>query len=115
MAESPEIPEAKEASGRVPEASPESVRLHKEAERYDSEKSAIKTQAESLQQQAAQQSAVNDRCDRSALFLQVAVVFCSVSILARSPKLWLAGIGLGGVGITVGVTAFFRLLSRICG
>jgi len=97
---------AKDSHGNPPVPSPESVRLQKEAERYDSEKSAIKAQAESLQQQAAQQSAVNDRCDRSALFLQVAVVFCSVSILARSPKLWWAGIGLSGVGIVIGITAF---------
>jgi hypothetical protein len=99
--------QTKESSGSVSGATVESVRLQKEAERYDSEKSAIKAQAESLQQQAAQQSAVNDRCDRSALFLQVAVVLCSVSIIARRPKLLLAGIGLGGVGIAIGVTAFF--------
>ena len=35
--------------------------------------------------------AINDRCDQSALLLQIAVVVCSVSILAQSHKFWWLG------------------------
>ncbi len=84
----------------------EAERLRKVAERYDEEKGEIKKEAETLVREAKHLSAINDRCDQSSLFLQIAVVVCSVSILAKSHKFWWAGIALGGVGIAVGVTAF---------
>lgn len=85
----------------------EVARLLKESERYESEKAAIKAEAEKLHKEATVMSAVNDRCDHASLFLQLSVVFCSVSILARSHKLYWAGVVLGGVGMAIGVTAFF--------
>lgn len=83
------------------------ARLRKEADRYEAEKGEIKKKAEDLQKEAAHNSTINDRCDHASLFLQLSVVLCSVSILARSHKLWYAGIGLGLVGAVIGVTAFF--------
>lgn len=88
------------------DAKAEADRLRKEAERYESEKGDIKAKAELLQVQATLKSLINDRCDQSALFLQIAVVICSVSILAQSHKFWWAGIILGAAGIAVGATAF---------
>jgi len=82
------------------------ARLKKEAERYEQEKGDIKKEAERLHHEAAHDSSINDRCDHSSLFLQLSVVFCSVSILARSHKLWYVGILLGAVGAVIGVTAF---------
>ena len=82
------------------------TRLRDEASRYESEKSEIKKQAEALQQTAAKDAAVNDRCDLASLMLQIAVVVCSVAILSRWRGFWLAGLALGSVGAAVGVTAF---------
>jgi hypothetical protein len=65
-----------------------------------------KSEAERLQAQAAHESSINDRCDQSALLLQIAVVVCSVSILAQSHKFWWTGLVLGAAGIVVGATAF---------
>ena len=67
----------------------------------------IKKQAEALVAQAAHFSAINDRCDQSALLLQIAVVVCSVSILGQSHKFWWLGMFLGAAGIGVGATAYF--------
>lgn len=88
------------------EARADVARLKKEAERYEQEKGDIKKEAERLHHEATHDSAINDRCDNSSLFLQLSVVFCSVSILARSHKLWYLGILLGAVGAAIGVTAF---------
>lgn len=81
-------------------------RLASEVARYEAEKTEIKAKAEGLHAEAAHNSAINDRCDQSALFLQIGVIICSVSILARSHKFWLAGILLGVGGIVCGATAF---------
>jgi hypothetical protein len=93
------------AQGGAPDQT-EAERLTHEAERYESEKAAIKDQAESLQKIAAHDSSINDRCDQSALLLQIAVVVCSVSILAGSSKFWWAGMALGVAGMGYGLTAF---------
>lgn len=90
----------------VASAKEEAARLHGQAERYDKEKSEIKEKAEELQKEATHASAINDRCDLAALFLQIAVIICSVGILAGSHKFWLAGMILGAVGIVASVTAF---------
>ncbi|MEA3211341.1 MAG: hypothetical protein QOE70_4398 [Chthoniobacter sp.] len=87
--------------------STEVERLRTEVARYEGEKGEIKAKAELLQVEATHQSSINDRCDQSALLLQIAVVICSVSILAQSHKFWWAGMVLGAAGIAVGATAFF--------
>jgi hypothetical protein len=98
---------ARLAGARSPEEiKADAGRLAAEAQRYDAEKAEIKAKAEALQKDATHDSSINDRCDQSALFLQIAVIICSVSILARSHKFWWAGILLGAAGIVYGATAF---------
>jgi hypothetical protein len=92
---------------RSDDARNRAIQLGQEARRYDVEKAEIKLKAEGLVAQAAHFSAINDRCDQSALLLQIAVVVCSVSILARSHKFWWLGMLLGIAGIGVGATAYF--------
>ena len=82
------------------------VQLGKDAQRYDVEKAEIMKQAESLVAEAKHFSAINNRCDQSALLLQIAVIVCSVSILARSHKFWWLGMILGTAGVVVGATAY---------
>ena len=84
----------------------ETDRLTKEAARYDAEKGEIQAKAQELQTEAAKLAKVNDRCDQSALFLQIAVVICSVAILSGSRGFWWVGILLGVIGAGVGITAF---------
>ncbi len=88
------------------EAKADAARLRKEAERYEAERAGIKAKAEELQKEAERKGAVNDRCDQSALFLQIGVVICSVAILAGTRLFWWIGIGLGVAGMALGVAAF---------
>ena len=92
---------------RSDDARNQAIRLGQEARRYDVEKGEIKAKAEKLAAEAAHMSAINDRCDQAALLLQIAVVVCSVSILAQSHKFWWLGMFLGIAGIGVGATAYF--------
>ena len=92
---------------RSEESRNNAIKLGQEARRYDLEKAGIKTKAETLAAGAAHFSAINDRCDKASLLLQIAVVICSVSILAQSHKFWWLGMSLGGAGVVVGATAYF--------
>ena len=95
------------AGGDAAEAAKnETARLHDEGVRYDKEKSESKDKAEELEKDATHLLAVNDRCDLAALLLQIAVIICSVAILARAHKFWWAGMLLGAAGIVASVTAF---------
>jgi uncharacterized protein DUF4337 len=85
----------------------QAIRLGQEARRYDAEKADIKTTAEGFEAQAEHYTKINDRCDLSSLLLQIAVVICSVAILAQSHKSWWLGIGLGVAGVVMGGIAFF--------
>jgi hypothetical protein len=91
---------------RAEDARNRALQLGKDAQRYDVEKGEIKKEADSLVAQARHFSAINDRCDQSALLLQIAVIVCSVAILGQSHKFWWMGMLLGSIGIVVGVTAF---------
>ena len=82
------------------------AKLVTQSERYEGEKAEIKTKAEELQHEAKHELSVNERCERAALFLQLAVVLCSVSILARSHIFWIVGMLTGATGVVVGITAF---------
>jgi uncharacterized protein DUF4337 len=92
---------------RSDDARNRAVQLGKDAQRYDVEKGEIKKQAEALVAEARHFSAINDRCDQSALLLQIAVIVCSVAILGQSHKFWWAGIAVGIAGIGAGASAYF--------
>jgi len=82
------------------EASAKKVtQLEADAAKYDSQKSEIKKTAEDLQAQAQVQSDMNDKCDFAALFLQIAVVICSVAILSRMHIFWFGGLVLAAIGL----------------
>lgn len=92
---------------RSGDATTRATQLGKDAQRYDVEKGEIKKEADSLVAQATHFSAINDRCDQSALLLQIAVVVCSVAILGQSHKFWWLGMLMGAAGVVVGATAYF--------
>ncbi len=95
------------APGETPETlRAEAERLKVEEARYEAEKGEIQAKAKELQEEATKLAKVNDRCDQSALFLQVAVVICSVAILSGTRAFWWFGTILGIIGAGVGVTAF---------
>jgi hypothetical protein len=82
------------------------VRLAGEVERLKGEKEEIKKEAKVLEAEAEQKGNINDRCDLSALLLQIGIVICSVAILSAWKPFWYVGILLGIAGAVFGVTAF---------
>jgi hypothetical protein len=77
-----------------------------EVKRLNGEKDGIKKEATQLEAEAKLQGDINDRCDMSALLLQIGIVICSVAILSSWKPFWYAGIGLGVAGAVIGITAF---------
>jgi hypothetical protein len=88
------------------EAKQSLVRLTGEVQRLNSDKEGIKKEAKDLEAQADKQGNINDRCDLSALLLQIGIVICSVAILSSWKPFWYIGIALGIAGGVIGVTAF---------
>jgi hypothetical protein len=90
----------------TPEAAKKLAELKSKDDTYDKEKEEIKNKAEELQKEAAANSAINDKCDLSALLLQIAVVIASVAILTSWRAMWYAGLALGVAGTIAGVLAY---------
>lgn len=50
---------------------------------------------------------INGRCDQASLVLQIAIVICSLAILAHLNLFWIVGILLGVAGTAIGITSWF--------
>lgn len=79
----------------------------KQIQRYDGEKRAIEAEARALEGESREALAINNRCDQGVLFLQMAIVVCSVAILAKFALLWWGGMAIGIVGAVIGVTSLW--------
>ena len=73
---------------------------------YGKEKTEIKAEAEALEKEAAKNQKTNDRSDQGALFLQIAIVVASVSMISRWKSLWFVGLALGAIGAIMGLSAY---------
>lgn len=82
------------------------TKLETEIARYDAEKREIKLEAEQLAEAATRASAVDERAGQGALFLQLAIVLASGSILARWTKLWIVSLLVAVVGTGVGLSSW---------
>ncbi len=80
--------------------------LKKDAIRYEGEKRQIMEKAKELEVQAKHGQSIDDQCDVAALFLQIAIVICSIAILVRWRAIFYAGVAVGLVGIYQSVIAF---------
>ena len=84
--------------GNTPEAAKKVEQLKGDIARYETEMKEISAEAKEHQDKAEEGGKMNDRCDLSGLFLQIAIVVASVAILSRQKLLWYAGLGLGLFG-----------------
>ena len=77
----------------------ENEKILKEAEEF--RKESVKEQS------GAHHSAkAGDRYNKAEIFLQVGVVFCSITLLTKKRGFFYTGIGLAVVGVVIGVSAF---------
>lgn len=81
------------------------AKANEDIARYKSERDEIKTKAEALAKEATTFSAINDRCDLGALFMQIAIVILSAAILARMNLMFYIGAGLGLAGAITGLSS----------
>ena len=76
-----------------------------EIARYKTERDGIKTVAEGLVKEATTASAINDRCDLGALFMQIAIVILSAAILSRQNLMFYVGVAMGLGGAATGLSS----------
>ena len=76
-----------------------------EIARYKTEREAIKKTAEGLAKEATTASAINDRCDLGALFMQIAIVILSAAILSRQNLMFYVGVAMGLGGAVTGLSS----------
>jgi hypothetical protein len=81
-------------------------KYQKEAERYTKEQSEIEEQAKDLEKESALAQRKANRFDLGEVFLEVALVISSLSLLSRKRFYWFLGIASGLAGLGVAATGF---------
>jgi Domain of unknown function (DUF4337) len=78
-----------------------------EAERYSSEQKEAEAEARRLEQETDYERRRADRYDLGEVFLEIALVITSITLLSGKRMFWHAGMLMGFVGIGVAATAWF--------
>lgn len=79
-----------------------------EAERYKGEQKQIEEQAKDLQNEVAFERKRADRFDLSEVFLEIALVITSITLLSGRRLFWQAGIVMAVVGLIIASTTLIR-------
>jgi len=75
-----------------------------EADRYRNEQKDLDAEAHNLEQETEQERRRADRYDLGEVFLEIALVVTSITLLSGRRAFWQAGVVLGIVGIVVACT-----------
>lgn len=75
-----------------------------EAEKYAKQTHDLQEQAQDLEREAGLESRRADRYDLGEVFLEIALVVTSITLLSRRRAFWYAGVVLGIIGVIVAVT-----------
>src|SRR5262249_31054747 len=67
----------------------------------------IEKEAEQLEHDSHHAHEQGNRFDAGELFVELALVFCSIAVLSKQRGFWYSGIAMGVVGAVVAGTAFF--------
>jgi hypothetical protein len=78
-----------------------------EAARYEKEQKEIEDQAKDLEAEVASERNRADRYDLAEVFLEIALVITSITLLSGRRLFWGMGLVLGGIGIVLAVTGYF--------
>jgi hypothetical protein len=78
-----------------------------EAERYKDEQKDLDAEAKKLEAETGQERRRADRYDLAEVFLEIALVISSITLLSGRRAFWYGGIGLGLVGTLIAVTGAF--------
>lgn len=75
-----------------------------EAKRYSEEQKDLQAEATRLEDETHLASRKADRYDLSEVFLEIALVVTSITLLSKKRAFWFAGIVLGVIGTAIAVT-----------
>jgi hypothetical protein len=81
-------------------------KYQKEAERYTKEQAEIEELAKDLEKESALEQRKSNRFDLGEVFLEIALVISSLSLLSRKRFYWFLGIVSGLAGLGVAATGF---------
>ncbi len=81
-------------------------KYQKEAERYTDEKAEAKKEAEKLKEERMVTSRRGDRYEAGEVFVEMALILSSLTLLTKKKLFWFTGITLGIVGIAVALSGF---------
>ncbi len=74
---------------------------------YKGDEAKIQDEAQGLEHDVQEALTINNRCDQATLFMQLAVVACSVAILANLAVFWWGGMAVALIGMALGVSSFW--------
>ena len=83
------------------------AKYEKEIKRYDGEQKEIEEEARNLEKETAVAGRKGDRFDLGEVFLEVALVVTSVTMLTRRRLYWRMGLVAGILGVGVAATALW--------
>lgn len=75
-----------------------------EAERYRDEQTELEAEAKKLEAEAEKEHKRADRYDLGEVFLEVALVVTSITLLSGRQAFWYAGMVIGAVGVFIAAT-----------
>jgi hypothetical protein len=78
----------------------------KEVERYDKEKDQVSEQAKDFEKERDLVQRRADRYDAGEVFLEIALIICSFTLLTKKKAFWFAGMLLGVVGLIIASSGF---------
>ena len=77
-----------------------------EAEKYKDDQKEIESEARKLEQEVAIEQRKADRFDLGEVFLEIALVITSITLLSGRRMFWLFGLALGMIGVVVAMSGF---------
>lgn len=75
-------------------------------EHYASDKEDVSEQAKELEAERDLAARRADRFDTGEVFLEIGLVICSLTLLAKKKIFWFSGILVGAVGLVIALTGF---------
>src|SRR5215468_7845556 len=77
-----------------------------ESERYKDEQKKVEVEARKLVEEVGIEQRKADRFDLGEVFLEIALVITSITLLSGRRVFWLFGLGLGAIGLVVALSGF---------
>jgi hypothetical protein len=82
-------------------------KYEKQLEHYTSDKEDVSEQAKELENERDLASRKADRFDAGEALLEIGLVICSITLLAKKRAFWFAGMTIGAIGAVSAITGLF--------